>query len=106
MNKKLNLRQVLLSSLTAMPLTIKDWIDSPLIPSIFKYEFVMTNHVDYNDDDAVKNAVKQAAGVAAGAAAVALAPVELPLVAAAVVTAGVGYAAAKTVGAVWEWIFD
>ena len=66
----------------------------------------MSTQVDYNDYNAVKNTVKQAAGVAAGAAAVALIPVELPLVAAAAVTAGVGYAAAKTVGAVWDWMFD
>ncbi|SAK40846.1 hypothetical protein AWB82_00248 [Caballeronia glebae] len=62
--------------------------------------------VNYKDDGDLKGTLKQVAGVAAASAATAAITVELPVIAIAAIGVGAGIVAAKTVGAVWEFLFD
>jgi hypothetical protein len=54
----------------------------------------------------MKKTMRQVAETVAGVGAVALLPVEAPIVLVAAVTVSAGIVAAKTVGALWGWIFD
>jgi hypothetical protein len=63
-------------------------------------------HVDYSEDADMKKTLKQIAGTAAAVGTVALLPVEAPVVLVATISVGVGMAAAKGVGALWDLIFE
>lgn len=79
-----------------------------------RFEWALTNleifmtipQFDFSDDVDLKKTAKQVAGTAAAVGAVALLPIEAPIILVGAVALGVGTVAAKTVGALWDWITD
>jgi len=68
---------------------------------------MVSQNIDYTSDGDAKKTVQQVAGTTAAAAATtALVAVEAPVIIAGTLAIGAGVVAAKTVGAVWDWLTD